>query len=228
MDREESIALSYARTQYALPLARPTAGGLSFHPVVNLLNVRYLLFRQQPPRELSVILSGDGYWIAENRSALPRVSVPRTVHVVNDDKQAASKMKDFDFDPRDSAFVTDRLQLPDTMRGQTSVRYETPTRAVIDVDMQTAGLVLLADLWDAGWRAQLDGAACPTYRVDLALRGYQVPAGKHRILCIYDPQSLHTGLYAAAVGGTVLLLWVIWKGRGILRNQRATNADSGL
>ena len=113
-------------------------------------------------------------------------------------------MKGFDFDPRESAFVTDKLQLPDAMRGQASVRYETPTRAEIDVDMQTAGLVLLADLWDAGWRAQLDGAACPTYRVDVALRGYQVPAGKHRIVCTYDPQSLHTGFHAAAVGGIVL------------------------
>ncbi len=228
MDRDESIAFTYARTQYALPLAQPTAGGLSFHPVVNLLNVRYLIFRQQPPRELSVILNGDGYWIAENRAALPRVSVPRTVRVVSDDKQATSNMKGFDFDPRELAFVTDKLQLPDIIRGQANVHYETPTRAEIDVDMQTAGLVLLADLWDAGWRAQLDGAECPTYRVDVALRGYQVPAGKHRIVCIYDPQSLHTGFHAAAVGGIVLLLWVMWKGRGIFRNRGATNGDTRL
>jgi hypothetical protein len=226
MDRDESISLSYARTQYALPLAQPTASGLSLHPVVNLLNVRYLIFRQPPPRELSVILSGDGYWIAENRAALPRVFVPRSVHVVNDDKQVVSEMRGFDFDPRESAFVTDTLQLPESMRGQASVRYETPTRAEIDVDMQTAGLVLLADLWDAGWRADLDGLACPTYRVDVALRGYQVPVGKHRIVCTYDPQSLHTGFQAAAVGGIVLLLWAIWNGRGILPNRRATNADT--
>jgi hypothetical protein len=225
MDRDESIAPSYAWTQFALPLAQSTAKGLSFHPVVNLLNVRYLIFRRPPPRELPVILSGDGYWIAENRAALPRVYVPRSVRIVNDDKQAISEMKGFDFDPRASAFVTDNLQLPSAMQGKASVRYVAPTRAEIDVDMQTAGLVLLADLWDAGWRAELDGTQCPTYCVDVALRGYQVPAGKHRIVCTYDPQSLRTGIGAAIVGGLILLFWAIWKGRGILGSRRAADTS---
>jgi uncharacterized membrane protein YfhO len=91
--------------------------------------------------------------------------------------------------------------------------------------MQTAGLVLLADLWDAGWRAELDGTQCPTYRVDVALRGYRVPAGRHRIVCTYDPQSLHTGFRAATVGGFILLFWAIWKGRGILGSRRAADTS---
>jgi uncharacterized membrane protein YfhO len=117
------------------------------------------------------------------------------------------------------------LQLPDATQGKASVRYVAPTRAEIDVDMQTAGLVLLADLWDAGWRAELDGTQCPTYRVDVALRGYRVPAGKHRIVCLYDPQSLRTGIGAATVGGLILLCWAIWKGRGILGRRRAADAS---
>jgi hypothetical protein len=212
-DKDESIALTYARTQYALPLAREIGGRLSFHPVINLLNVRYFLFRQRPPRELSVILEGDGYWIAENKAALPRASVPRSARVVKDDRQAISEMKEFDFDPRETAFTMEDLRLPKTIQGQTSVHYETPTRAEIDVDMQTAGLVVLADLWDAGWRAELDGTPCPVHRVDVALRGFEVPAGKHRLVCTYDPQSVRRGFQAAAVGGLLLLLWAIGKKR---------------
>jgi uncharacterized membrane protein YfhO len=91
--------------------------------------------------------------------------------------------------------------------------------------MQTAGLVLLSDLWDAGWRAELDGAACPIHRVDVALRGFEVPAGKHRIVCIYDPQSVRTGFRAAAAGGLILLCWAIWKRRRGLQDRLATGGD---
>jgi hypothetical protein len=161
---------------------------------------------------MPVILQGDGYWIAENRAALPRVSVPRSIRVVRDDKEAISGMKGFDFDPRETAFVTDKLQLPGSTRGQASVRYESPTRAEIDVEMQSAGLVLLADLWDAGWQAELDGSPCPIRRVDVALRGFEVPAGKHRIVCIYNPQSVRLGVQAAAAGAFVVLLWATWTG----------------
>jgi hypothetical protein len=219
MDQQESIAPSYAWTQFALPLARQTGGSLNLHPVANLLNLRYLIFRAPPPRELNVILEGDGYWIAENSDALPRAYVPRSVRVVKDDRQALSEMKGFDFDPRQTTFMMEDLQLPKSIRGQASVRYETPTHAEIDVDMQTAGLIVLADLWDAGWRAELDGRPCPTYRVDVALRGFEAPPGKHRFVCTYDPQSVRRGFQAAAAGGVVLLLWTLWKSFAIRRRR---------
>jgi hypothetical protein len=147
------------------------------------------------------------------------------VQVVKDDNQALAQMARFDFDPRQIAFVTDNLTLPGAMRGTASVHPETPTRTQVEVEMQTAGLVLLSDLWDAGWRAELDGAACPIHRVDVALRGFEVPAGKHRIVCIYDPQSVRTGFRAAAAGGLILLCWAIWKGRRGLQDRLATGGN---
>ena len=199
IDRQESIALSYAWTQYALPLARQTAGALALHPVANLLNVRYLIFRQPPPPELPVILQGDGYWIAENRAALPRAYVPGSVRVVQNDQQVLLEMASFDFDPRKTAFMTHAIRLPDVMRGQASVRYESPIRTEIDAEMRTEGLVLLSDSWNAGWRAELDGVSCPIFRVDVALRGFRVPVGKHRIVCLYDPPSV--SLYGSEAAG---------------------------
>ncbi|HXY34129.1 MAG TPA: hypothetical protein VEI07_07870, partial [Planctomycetaceae bacterium] len=56
----------------------------------------------------------------------------------------------------------------------------------------------------------LDGAPCPIYRVDVALRGFRVPAGKHQIVCTYDPPSVHTGFRAGAAGLALLLLWTLW------------------
>jgi hypothetical protein len=187
--------------------------------VANLLNVRYLIFRDRPPAGLPVILQQDGYWIVENRDALPRAFVPRSVRVVKDDHQALLQMASFDFDPRRTALITDDLQVSNSMHGSVSVHYEIPTRAELEIDMQTAGLVLLSDMWDPGWHGELDGAPCPIYRVDVALRGFQIPAGKHRIVCSYDPPSLHAGFHRAIVGVLVLLFWVAWKGLRGLRNR---------
>jgi hypothetical protein len=219
VDPRLSPVHSYALTQYAAPLARQTAGESRLHPVADLLNVRYLICRERPRGGLPVILHQDGYWILENRAALPRAYVPRSVKVVNDDRQALSEMSSFEFDPRRVALATEELRLPEAMQGTVTVRYETPTRTELDVDMQTAGLVLLSDLWDPGWHAELDDVACPIHRVDVSLRGFEVPAGKHRIVCTYDPQSVRAGFQRGAAGLGVLFLWATWKGLTGLRQR---------
>jgi len=228
VDRERSTIPPYAVTQYAVPLARQTATGVRLHPVADLLGVRYLIFRENPGPESPLVLNEDDYWITENRNALPRAYVPHSVRTVKDDDDAIRQMESFDFDPRQTAFATDDLQLPDAMQGQACVHYQTPTRTEIDADMQTAGLVLLSDLWDAGWRAELDGEACPIYRVDVALRGFQVPAGKHRIVCTYRPRSVESGFRAAAAGGLILLVWAVAKVRRSRRNRSDAASAGGL
>ena len=219
IDQQRTPFIPYARTQPALPAARVINHVAKVHPVADLLNVRYLIFRQAPQVNLPIILHEDDYWVAANRNALPRAFVPVSARVVKNDREAIGEIASFDFDPRKIAFMTDKLSLPDTMRGTASVQYDNPVKANLDVDMQTAGLVVLSDFYYPGWRAELDGTECPIYRVDLALRGFQVPAGKHRIVCTYDPPSVRTGFRAAAAAGAVLLLWAIWITRASLRNR---------
>ncbi|HET6324698.1 MAG TPA: hypothetical protein VFG04_08365, partial [Planctomycetaceae bacterium] len=223
VDHSVSPFLFYARTQSSVPTAWQSADGLKLHPVADLLNVRYLIFRSRPPEGLPVILHEDDYWITENRGALPRAFVPRSAHSVKDDAEAVALMTPVAFDPRQTVVLSDDLQLPDAMQGTASVHYVTPTRSELDVDMQTPGLVVVSDLWDAGWRAELDGSACPIYRVDLALRGIQVRAGKHRIVCTYEPRSVRIGFYAAGVGCCLLLLWTIWQVRAARRLRSAAS-----
>jgi hypothetical protein len=209
-DKERTFYYSYARTLMAVPGGNVVDHVLKLHPVADLLNVRYLIFREAPRSDLPILLQQDDYWIMENRSALPRAYVPLAARLVKSDDEAISRMTGFDFDPRKTVLMTDDLELPQTMRGTASVRYETPTRTHLDIDMLTPGLVLLSDRWDPGWRAELDGAHCPIYRVDLALRGFRVPAGKHSIVCTYDPASITKGFVITAAGCAVFLLWWFW------------------
>jgi Bacterial membrane protein YfhO len=210
-DKESSFRYQEGRTIMAEPAGNFDGHGLKLHPVADLLNVRYLIFRERPPHGLPILLHQDDYWIVENQSVLPRASVPTSAQVVNSDQRALELMAGFDFDPRKTVLMTDDLSLPSTMKGIASVRYETPTRVSLEVEMQTPGLVLLSNRWDPGWSAQIDGSASPIYRVDHALLGFQAPAGKHTIVSTYEPPSLRKGLAITVAGGAGLLLWAIWQ-----------------
>jgi uncharacterized membrane protein YfhO len=75
--------------------------------------------------------------------------------------------------------------------------------------METAGLVVLADLWDEGWRAYLNGRPAPILRVDHAIRGVVVPAGAGSLEFRYSPASFSLGVILAGVGGAALLAWAV-------------------
>jgi hypothetical protein len=209
-DKESSLHYPECRSVMAEPAGKLDEHGLKLHPVADLLNVRYLIFRNPPRSGLPILLHQDDYWIIENQSVLPRAYVPTSAQVVKSDEEALERMVGFDFDPRKTVLMTDDLALPSTMKGSASVRYETPTRISLEVEMQTPGLVLLSNRWDPGWRAAIDGAASPIYCVDYALRGFRVPAGKHTIVSTYNPPSLRKGLAITTAGAVSLLLWTIW------------------
>jgi hypothetical protein len=205
----QSPVTPYALTQEALPALLSTGHRLKLHPVADLLNVRYLVLRTPPPApgDFPLVVHQDDYWVVENRDALPRAFVPRSVRVVDSDREALAIMQSPHFDPRETVLMSTNPKVGDAAKGTVAIRYETPTRASLDVDLGTDGIVVISDLWDPGWRAELDGVGCPLHRVDTALRGLRVPSGKHRIELTYDPPSVRFGFQIAAAGGFLLLLW---------------------
>ena len=147
----------------------------------------------------------------ENRDALPRTFVPLAARIVKNDDEAVSRMSTFDFDPRKTVLMTDDLKLPATMHGTASVRYEAPTRTRARNGDANCGP-------RAALRQLGPGLACGTRRDAVShlsrghrAQGFQVPAGKHSIVCVYDPASVRQGLEITGIGGAVLLLVGDWE-----------------
>ena len=205
----------YALTEMLLPkLDIQPRGVVRLPPILDMLAVRYLIFRGTPPASMTIPDSfvGPDYWVWENERALSRAFVPRRVETIADDKQRLSRMAAKDFDPREVAFVEAPLDLPVNCEGTAKIVDENPARVTLAIDMNTPGLVALADLWDKGWRAWLNGQPVPIVRANHALRGVQVPAGKGTLEFRYEPASV---IWGSRLSGLALMTVLVWLGVSI-------------
>jgi hypothetical protein len=155
-----------------------------------------------------------------NSNALPRPFVPRCVETVADDKTRLARLAADDFDPREVAYVETPVQLPAACRGTAEIVRESPAHVTVVVRMETAGLVVLADHWDKGWQAILDGKRVPILRANHAVRGVVVPAGNATLEFRYAPASFAWGVVLAALAGVALLGWLLV----VLRGRRTAAA----
>jgi hypothetical protein len=70
-------------------------------------------------------------------------------------------------------------------------------RVVLEVDAPADGIVVVAEGYDAGWEAHVDGAPASLHRVNLVFRAVVVEEGTHRIELDYRPPG-------------VVALWIVW------------------
>lgn len=199
----------YATTQWLAPKAAFTPeGDLRLPPVLDMLGVRYVILRGAPPAGSRPGFRGPDYWVLVNSNAMARTFVPRRVEMARESKARLEKLASPQFDPREVACVEEPVELPAVCRGQADIVSEIPTRVTVALRMETPGLVVLADLWDKGWRAKLNGRPVPILRANHAIRGVVVPAGSGTIEFQYAPASFAWGLRLAALGAIALLGWI--------------------
>ena len=71
--------------------------------------------------------------------------------------------------------------------GSAAIRSYGKTRVVIDVDSPDGGWVVLNDVWQAWWRATVDGRERPVLRANVLFRAVEVPPGRHTVDFAFRP-----------------------------------------
>jgi uncharacterized membrane protein YfhO len=97
--------------------------------------------------------------------------------------------------------------LPNEARGSRSVveRVNVAANSVdLSVDTDSAGIVVLSQIYYPGWQVFVDGIGAPILQTDYALTGVLVKEGTHAIRFLYRPASLRFGL--AITLGTILIV----------------------
>jgi hypothetical protein len=207
----QAIMFDHARTQWWSPSVLPQAdGSCRLPPVLDMLGVRYVIYRGSPFAGVTPMLQSGSYWALENRLAMPRVFVPLRVETISDSDERIRRLTQLDFDPRAVAFVEQPLNMPSLCAGEAKILDEVPRRVTVALNMQTDGLVVLADAFDEGWRAYVDSTPTPILRTNHAVRGVVVPAGASTLQFRYEPRSFYHGLALCALAALAWAGWVLW------------------
>jgi hypothetical protein len=217
--------IPYAATQYMAPVIfkDPETGSLRIPPVLDMLGVRYIIFRGTPPPDANPSFVDTDYWVVVNDRAMPRAFVPRKVRVIAEPKARLHEMSKVEFDPRETAYLEQPIGLSHDSAGTAEIVRDSYHRLTLLAKMQTSGLVVLADRWDSGWRAYVNDVEAPILRVNHAVRGVLAGPGTSTIRFVYLPTGFFVGLAFSAPGGIYLLIWacVLIYRRRQARNKRA-------
>jgi Bacterial membrane protein YfhO len=90
--------------------------------------------------------------------------------------------------------------------GAAAVRSYKPNEVVIELDAQTAGVLVLTDPWYPGWVCRIDGRETKIWKADYAFRGVMVPDGSRQVVFRFEPQSYRRGKWVSVI--TVVLVFL--------------------
>ncbi len=168
------------------------------------------------PPPLRLVYDGPNK-VYENRNAMPRAWIVHQVAQVpiKDFQAVKRKLRDPNFDLKTRAVIeVDNPAKPvvryapkmDYAEEAQIMRYH-PERVEIAVNLQEAGLLVLADTYYPGWKVYIDGYEGQIVPTNLVMRGVILSQGQHYVEFIYRPDLLWIGL--AVAGFTLLGLTVI-------------------
>ena len=185
-----------------LPVAEPNFAMTieAISPLLNLLNAKYFVVESVGTialPNLSLVFQSSAYKIYRNNDALPRAFVVHDTRVVTDRNAILNQMASPGFDPKSYAIVERKFDAMPHHAGVQSpapkIIRHSPNRVAIEAELQEPGLLVLADAYDPGWEAFLDGKETEIHRTNYVMRGVLVPAGRHAVEFRYEPFSFKLG-----------------------------------
>ncbi len=180
-------------------------------PLLAMLAVKYLIIRGRVPEGMKPAYAGDGYWVMELPDTPSRVYVPSSVVAVPDAETRMKVLTAPDFLPTKMVVVeTPLAQVREGQNvvGRAKLISDTGSEVVFQANMETPGVVVLADMWYPGWHATVDGEQVDILRVNTTLKGVALGPGEHEVKLVYWPASFVKGLVMFVCG--VVALLAVW------------------
>ena len=184
--------------------------------LASLLGLEYLVLDRpltklprHVPRPLATqIFAGEKFYVYRLGKVTPRAYLASIIKPV--DSEAVLESHEMpEFDHAHEVLVDDAsmsLLSQAVIKGNESAALDPHVQiaahhansSVIEVDTESAGVLVLHDLYYPGWEVTVDGKPMPLLRVNILFRGVEVPFGHHIVEFSYNPLSW-TNLRRAAV-----------------------------
>ena len=155
---------------------------------------------------------GAGF-IHRNTRVLPRARLMGRPVYADSHADAVSALERLGAETRDRLVVEDPSRpIPENavVSGSAKIVTDLPERVVVQTESAAPAYLLLADTFDPGWSATLDGQSVPIRPAYVAFRAVALPAGPHTVVFTYEPAGFTLGLSISAAGAllAVLLLFL--------------------
>ncbi len=174
---------------------------------LDALNVKYFLSVEADDKKPSLqvlsllkhdyklVFKDDKTLIYENTHFLPRAYFANKVLQVSTSEQEQLLLENKDFDPTTTAVLTEKI--PQTFAPNDSVAHLVNYQDNLlefDLISDVQSFLIIANNFDPGWQASLDGKTTPLYQTNHSLQGIVVPTGQHHLRLKYVPQGFRDGL----------------------------------
>ncbi len=181
--------------------------------VLNMMNVKYFILADSignPRPQLNPNALGNAWF----------VNSYKIVANANEEIKALDK-----FNAKQTAFIDKRFEsqlknLTIAVDSSNSIKLTTyePNHLTYESNTKTPQLAIFSEIYYRGnidWKAMIDGKSAEHFRANYVLRGMVIPAGKHKIEFIFEPNSLKTGSIIDLIASILLVALVgfaFWKG----------------
>lgn len=181
-------------------------------PILDLLNVRYLVSRNPLPvnSKFRLVAQPPAHYLYENAAALPRFFLVRRTMASGSEEQSLALMRSGQYDPAQAAIVEggSAQEYPEGSSPAVHVVSYGQNEVVLETNALKARFLVTSEADYPGWRASIDGSDARIVRTNVAFRGLAIPAGHHRIVFRFRPPILSwsAGVSAMTLAAALLAL----------------------
>ena len=182
--------------------------------VLNMLNVKYLIQTNEKGEQITILntqANGNAWFVNELKfvrgadAEMKALDKLDTKNVAILDLGEYSKGINLPFPKRDASA---KIEL---------IAYEPDDMKYVSNNPNEGYAVFSEMYYKNGWNAYIDGKPVNHDRVNYALRGLRIPAGKHNIDFKFEPQVVKTGSTIALISFVVMFLLI---GGGVYLNRK--------
>lgn len=175
-------------------------------PVLDMLNVKYLLFQTQDNEDIPIInpYANGAAWFVHS---LNTVNTPdeemKALASFNPKKEAIINSTKYPKLSEESQYKLDSI-------AHISLTEYKPNHIKYISKNPNKGFAVFSEVYyNKGWNAYIDNQLVPHYEVNYLLRGLEIPQGKHFIEFKFEPQVIKTGSIITLISLGVILTILI-------------------
>lgn len=158
-------------------------------PIIPLLSARFVLSFDELQRPfLTKVFQEGNTFVYEDTRSVPRAYFVEQVSLEKDKQALIGRLFSKDFQPRREAIVESSVNLiPAPVQSGETVQITSYNNSEIRLEVQAINnrFLVIANMYDFGWQAEIDGKQTILYRTDYLFQGIVVPSGRHTIILRY-------------------------------------------